>query len=233
MALDYPFLPFRRRRKRFTGNRKDCATTEDVQNQFNFAALERQNGETVAAVANNTTAVTNAVKDSEIRLQQGIGALAGMEQNIIGNTSKCCCETLRGIDGVNYNAAMNTAAINANTTAQVQKILDAITGNRMADMQNQINQLQLQSQLCGVVRYPTNTTYSVNSPCFCGNGNGNPALPARQCMLQQRLFAVRQCKRHQHQKQRALHRIRKRHNHSDSGRDCYCIPCAKRRYAAL
>ena len=93
-----------------------------------------------------------------------------MEQNIIGNTSKCCCETLRGIDGVNYNAAMNTAAINANTTAQVQKILDAITGNRMADMQNQINQLQLQSQLCGVVRYPTNTTYSVNSPCFCGNG---------------------------------------------------------------
>lgn len=83
---------------------------------------------------------------------------------------KCCCEILRGIDGVNYNAAMNTAAINANTTAQVQKILDAITGNRMADMQNQINQLQLQSQLCGVVRYPTNTTYSVNSPCFCGNG---------------------------------------------------------------
>lgn len=145
-----------------------------MQNQFNFAALERQNGETVAAVANNTTAVTNAVKDSEIRLQQGISALAGMEQNIIGNMSKCCCETLRGIDGVNYNAAMNTAAINANTTAQVQKILDAITGNRMADMQNQINQLQLQSQLCGVVRYPTNTTYSVNSPCFCGNGfNGN------------------------------------------------------------
>ena len=158
----------------FGGNRKDCATTEDVQNQFNFAALERQNGETVAAVANNTNAVTNAVKDSEIRLQQGIGALAGMEQNIIGNTSRCCCETLRGIDGVNYNAAMNTAAINANTTAQAQKILDAITGNRMADMQNQINQLQLQSQLCGVVRYPTNTTYSVNSPCFCGNGfNGN------------------------------------------------------------
>lgn len=65
---------------------------------------------------------------------------------------ECCCETLRAIDGVNYNAAMNTASINANTTAQTQKILDAISGNRMADMQNQINQLQLQAALCGIPR---------------------------------------------------------------------------------
>lgn len=77
---------------------------------------------------------------------------------------------------MNYNAAMNTAAINANTTAGVQKILDAITGNRMADMQNQINQLQLQAQLCGVVRYPLQTTFA--SPCNpffgnCGCGSQN------------------------------------------------------------
>lgn len=73
-----------------------------------------------------------------------------------------------------YDAAMNTAAINANTTAQTQKILDAITGNRMADMQNQINALELQNQLASVVRYPNNTFYAVPSPCFntgCGCGN--------------------------------------------------------------
>lgn len=73
-----------------------------------------------------------------------------------------------------YDAAMNTASINANTTAQVQKVLDAITGNRMADMQQQINDLQLQNQLASVVRYPNNTFYAVPSPCFntgCGCGN--------------------------------------------------------------
>jgi hypothetical protein len=73
-----------------------------------------------------------------------------------------------------YDAAMNTAAINANTTAQTQKILDAITGNRMADMQQQINALELQNQLASVVRYPNNTFYAVPSPCFntgCGCGN--------------------------------------------------------------
>lgn len=82
--------------------------------------------------------------------------------------AECCCTTQRAIDGVNYNGAMNTASINATTTAQTQKILDAINGNRMADMQNQINQLQLQSAMCGVVRYPTTYAYNAGPSPFCG-----------------------------------------------------------------
>lgn len=82
--------------------------------------------------------------------------------------AECCCTTQRGIDSVNYNGAINTAAINATTTAQTQKILDAINGNRMADMQNQINQLQLQSAMCGVVRYPTTYAYNAGPSPFCG-----------------------------------------------------------------
>ena len=85
---------------------------------------------------------------------------------------ECCCDTLRAIDSVNYNGAINTAAINANTTAQTQKILDAITGNRMADMQNQINALQLQNAVAGVVRYPMSSTYSSGCNPFCGCGCG-------------------------------------------------------------
>lgn len=69
---------------------------------------------------------------------------------------------------MNNNQAMNTAAINQNTTAQTQKILDAIQGNRMADMQNQINQLQLQNAVAGVVRYPMSTAYNAGYNPFCG-----------------------------------------------------------------
>lgn len=91
---------------------------------------------------------------------------------IQGQLAECCCTTNRNIDQLRYDGAMNTAAINANTTAQTQKILDAISGNRMADMQNQINQLQLQSALCGVVRYPLQTTYATNCNPFFGGGCG-------------------------------------------------------------
>lgn len=53
----------------------------------------------------------------------------------------------------------------------VQKMfLDTITGNRMADMQNQINQLQLSQALCGVVRYPNTFAYNAGPSPFCGNG---------------------------------------------------------------
>lgn len=85
--------------------------------------------------------------------------------------SECCCTTQRGIDSVNYNGAMNTAAINQNTTQQVQKVLDALCSNRMADMQNQINALQLQNALAGVVRYPNGFVYSAGNSPFCG-GSG-------------------------------------------------------------
>ena len=88
----------------------------------------------------------------------------------MANENQCCCNTLRAIDGVNFANAQNTAAINANTTAQTQKILDAISTNRMADMQNQINQLQLQNAVAGVVRYPSASTYYAGNNPFCGCG---------------------------------------------------------------
>ena len=102
-------------------------------------------------------------------------AMFGQFTSLERQLAECCCSTQRAIDGVNYNVAQQAAAINANTTAGIQKVLDAITGNRMADMQNQINQLQLQAAMCGVVRYPTASTYATNcNPFFggysCANG---------------------------------------------------------------
>ena len=101
------------------------------------------------------------IRDVQATIQQGFA-----EQQ------RCCCETLRAIDGVNYNASLNTASINATTVAQTQKILDAITTNRMNDMQNQINALQLQNAVAGVVRYPAQTSYcSGANPFGCGCNN--------------------------------------------------------------
>ena len=104
-------------------------------------------------------------------LCQGFAAInAGINQARF-DSQQCCCEIQRAIDGVKYSGAINTAAIQATSAENTQKILDAITGNRIADMQNQINQLQLQNSLCGVVRYPTMSAYNSGSNPFCGCGN--------------------------------------------------------------
>lgn len=95
------------------------------------------------------------------------------EQAKAQQLATCCCETQRAIDGVNYNAAQNTASINANTTAAVQKVLDAIQKDKIEALQGQVNQLQLQSALCGVVRYPNSTTFTAGyNPYFNTNACG-------------------------------------------------------------
>ena len=68
---------------------------------------------------------------------------------------------------------MQTASINENTTAQIQKVLDAITANKIEAMQNRINQLELQNQLGNVVRYPNGFVYNAGQSPFCGCGCNN------------------------------------------------------------
>lgn len=41
-----------------------------------------------------------------------------------------------------------------------------IQQDKIESLQAQVNQLNLQAQLCGVIRYPTATTYAVPSTCF-------------------------------------------------------------------
>ena len=175
---------------------ENLATSNEVQRGFDNQNSMANQREILAAVNDASArgiATTNQVYhdivgyvgDKYSELDRDIFSVGSAVQQSIANQNECCCSTKMLIQGVaadtnaniaqsRYDAAMNTAAINANTTAQTQKILDAITGNRMADMQQQINALELQNQLASVVRYPSNTFYAVPSPCFntgCGCGN--------------------------------------------------------------
>ena len=75
-----------------------------------------------------------------------------------------------------FDSAMNTAAINATTTAQTQKILDALSQNKIETLQGKVNQLELQNALSGVVRYPNGYTYNAGPGPFC-NCNGYNGYP--------------------------------------------------------
>ena len=174
---------------------ENLATSSEVQRGFdnqNSMANQREILAAVNAGTAQSVAATNqayhdtvmALGDRYAELDRDVMAVGASIQQSIANQNECCCSTKMlmseigaginaGIAQNRYDAALNTAAINATTTEQTQKILDAITGNRIADMQNQINALELQNQLASVVRYPNNTFYAVPSPCFntCGCGN--------------------------------------------------------------
>ena len=125
-----------------------------------LSAVNSGTAQTIAASTQNATNAITAIKDGNSALIREFGNVETALTGVAGQMQNCCCDILRSVDSVNYNGAINTAAINANTTAQTQKILDAIMGNRMADMQNQINQLQLQNAMSGVMKYPSTWAYN-------------------------------------------------------------------------
>ena len=155
----------------FGGGNQQYATRDQVQNGFDTQNMQMQTAgilnavtsgtaQTIAASTQNAANAINAIKDGNASLIREFGNVETALTALGGQSQECCCNILRAVDGVNYNGAINTAAINANTTAQVQKILDAIMGNRMADMQSQINALQLQAATANVLRFPNAWTFN-------------------------------------------------------------------------
>lgn len=170
------------------GYNPQYATQDFVQNGFNFNDLQDQNRDILNAITNGTAQTVaatnqakydniNVLKDAQVQLANQIADVKTMEQNILANQNECCCSTkmliAENAAQSRYDSAMNTAAINANVTAQTQRILDVLSQNKIEALQAQVNALEMQNALNGVVRYPTNTYYAVPSPCFNGYGCGN------------------------------------------------------------
>ena len=155
----------------FGGGGQQYATRDQVQNGFDTQNMQMQtagilnavtNGtaQTIAASTANATNAINAIKDGNASLIREFGNVETALTALGGQSQECCCNILRAIDGVNYNNAINTAAINANTTAQVQGLKDMIYQDKIETLQNQISALQLQAATANVMRFPNMYTYN-------------------------------------------------------------------------
>lgn len=155
----------------FFGNRNGEPVTEaGMCNAMNFNNLENAVGRQSDQLNNVYTGLQNGL------CQLGYETLrnfASLEQTI----SSCCCETKQLLMENRYLAERNAAAANETTIATGQKVLDAICGLRMemkdaqtAQLMQRVNQLEMQQLMCGVVRYPLQTTYSTQCNPFFGGG---------------------------------------------------------------
>ena len=149
----------------FGANRGNVATTEDLASGFNFSALQNKTNDILAAVNNNNQVLGNAI--CQLGYQD-----AQHTYDLSRQIADCCCTTQRGIDSVRFDMANYSASTNAAITAGTQKILDKMCENEKAAMAARIQSLELQQALCGVIRYPTATTYAVPSTCFGFNSCG-------------------------------------------------------------
>lgn len=143
------------------------AQTRDI-----LGAVTSGTSQTIAASTANATNAINAIKDGNASLIREFGNVETALTSLGGNLQQCCCAIQRNIDGVNYNQALNTANINANLTAQTQKILDALKDNELEALRSKVNSMELAQAVNGVVRYPSSMAYNAGTSPFCTNGCG-------------------------------------------------------------
>lgn len=161
------------------GGNNGNAIQADVNRGFDNQNLQAQTRDILAAVTAGTAQavaaanqvyhdVVSFVGDKYGELQRDVGGLAIGQANLLAHQNDCCGNLMRQLAQNNYDAAMRDAATNANFTAQIQGLKDMIKDDKIEAMQNRINQLELQNQLQGVVRYPNGYTYTAGNNPFCG-----------------------------------------------------------------
>lgn len=129
------------------GNYATAASQQEILFGQQFQGLDNKIDRIGNGIADATFALNNSVTTEGRNIQAAI--------------ANCCCENLRNTDSLRYDMV-----------TQNQKILDALAQNKIESLQAQVNNLQMQIAMAGVVRYPTASTYYAGNNPYCNGNNG-------------------------------------------------------------
>lgn len=153
-------------------------------NAMNFNNLENAVGrlsDSQAAIARQTdNAICNLgyqalslANQNQRDLCTGFTNVTAAVNAAAAQQAQCCCETQRAIDGVNYNASINTRDIIASQQAGTQRILDFLCHQENQNLRDENLRCFISGQTANVVRYPTQYAYNAGPSPFCGYGYDN------------------------------------------------------------
>ena len=166
------------------GNRNngDCG-------QYATAATQQEilYGQQFGQLNNRLTNIGNGICDLGYRNARDFGDLSkenalgqsniiqtvmGTSNNVQRQISDCCCENRLATANLAAQMDKQTCAINSNIDAKFAEIQKQQYEQTIAAQNQRINQLELASQMYGVVRYPNGYAYSAGQSPFCGCNNG-------------------------------------------------------------
>lgn len=124
---------------------RQAATTDELSAGFNFSGVNSKLNEIAASVTSEGRATDNAI------CQLGYQTL-DQTSKLSAQLAECCCNTQQAIH------------------AEGEATRAMIRENEIQTLRDQVSALQLQSAMCGVVKYPTMTTYATQCNPFAGYG---------------------------------------------------------------
>ena len=168
----------------YGGNRNDgypCATQADVRAAVDQQTLISKLDQQTYGLADTFTALNNTLNSNFRGIDNAICTLGYQNQqgfNELGHhISDCCCTTQRAIDGVNYNLATQTNAIqNAmcnntrdiidNQDSNTRSILDFLVNDKIATLQAENQNLKLKASQAEQNQYLINQIKPCPIPAY-------------------------------------------------------------------
>ncbi len=92
--------------------------------------------------------------------------------NIQAQLAQCCCDNRLATANLAAQMDKQTCAINANIDAKFAELQKQQYEQTIAAQNQRISQLELASQMYGVVKYPNGYSYNAGPSPFCGCNNG-------------------------------------------------------------
>lgn len=196
--LIFAFMGWGRNGNGFGGGNGSGATDNYVL-ASDFATIQRQLSDGFGDLTSQSRYIQNGLCDGFYAMNTSLlNGFAGVNNSIMTNgyetrndinnlssdLASCCCQTQRAIDGVNYNLATNTCALqntmNMNTrdivdtvNANYRALHDEIVANRIEDknaqiqaQQNEINALRLSASQAKQNAYLINELKPCPSPSY-------------------------------------------------------------------
>lgn len=129
-------------------------TSADLCSEFNFNGLDNAVRGVQQGICDSTYALNNAItggfNNTNVAMLQGFNGVDKSLCQLGYNLQDCCCQTQRAIDGVNYNMATNTCAVQNTIQNSTRDILDSNNANTRAILdfltQDKISSLQAENQ---------------------------------------------------------------------------------------
>ena len=158
-----------------------CATQADVRAAVDQQTLISKIDQQTYGLADTFTALNNTLNSNFRGIDNAICTLGYQNQQgfneVAHQISDCCCTTQRAIDGVNYNLATQTNAIqNAmcnntrdiidNQNANTRSILDFLVNDKIASLQTENQNLKLQASQFAQNQYLVNELRPCAKPAY-------------------------------------------------------------------
>ena len=155
------------------GGGAQYATNEAVQQGFDMQNTLANQRELLAATNQSFHDTLGVVNNAYGELQRDIAGLAVGQANLLAQQNQCCSVTNAAIAQNRYEAALANSQVMQAIQADGNATRAMLQENKIETLQQQVQQLQLQNAMQGVVRYPDSWAYNAGNSPFCNCGGCN------------------------------------------------------------